>query len=360
MSGWALGRETRVRSVTVLLDGQVAKTGQVGVYRPDVAKECPDVPGSATSGFVLEVPLAGVPDGWYDVAVHIDDESGGKVDLGHPRVFLSQEMRLERQRAVREILVCSRCGSELRGGRKLTCTGCGAKVPLVDGVPIFEGGQATFDPTAMSVSPYGPHALTLIDEFRDGLVLDCGSGYPRVHYANVVQFDLFRYPSTDVVGNALRLPFANGVFDAAISQAVLEHVVDPPRYSSEVYRVLKGGGKVLVDSAFLQPLHAYPHHFFNTTLAGLREVMKAFEMLEEGVGPHQKPWVMLRWVLKSYVAGLGNDRERDALLGMTVAEALDVLIRGQSKWPLDRLSSEAEQELAAGFFFLGRKPYNES
>jgi SAM-dependent methyltransferase len=41
-----------------------------------------------------------------------------------------------------------------------------------------------------------------------------------------------------------RLPFDSGCFDAVVSNAVLEHVSDLPRFVSEVSRVLKPGGVV--------------------------------------------------------------------------------------------------------------------
>ena len=195
-----------------------------------------------------------------------------------------------------------------------------------------------------------------MQEYADGLVLDCGAGYPTQSFANVVQFDMFRFPSTDVAGDALRLPFADSSFDAVISQAVLEHVTDPFAYAREVLRVLKPGGKVLVDAAFMQPVHAYPHHYFNTTLMGLGEVMQPFEVIEEGVAPHQKPWVMLNWVLQRYVAGLSSERDRKAMLKSTVGDILKKLGQGAPQPPFDSLTSQAEQELAAGVYFLGRKP----
>jgi ubiquinone/menaquinone biosynthesis C-methylase UbiE len=45
-----------------------------------------------------------------------------------------------------------------------------------------------------------------------------------------------------MVGNALRLPFEDGSFDAAVCQTVLMHLPDPPKAVSEMSRVLKQGG----------------------------------------------------------------------------------------------------------------------
>ena len=355
LSGWALSHSGPVRSVTAVIDGQLLMTAQPGVLRPDVALAHPDVPRSERSGFLFEVSFTRIPDGWHELSVRCQDESETTIDLGHRRVYLSQEMYLERQRKVRKILACPKCCGVLRENRTLICSDCGQQFPLVDGVPIFEKVQSALHPFKIAVGSYVPRALAIINNFPDGLVLDCGAGYPRQQFANVIQFDIFHYPSTDVVGNALRLPFQDGMFDGVISQAVLEHVADPFQYASELYRVLRPGGLVIVDSAFLQPLHAYPNHFFNTTLGGLRQIMHAFATLEDGVGAHQKPWIMLRWVLTSYLKGIPDEEDRRAVLGMSLGEVLEILEHRESKSPFDPLSTEAEQELAAGVFFYGTK-----
>ena len=47
------------------------------------------------------------------------------------------------------------------------------------------------------------------------------------------------------LSETLRLSFADSVFEAVVSQAVLEHVIDPFQYASELHRVLKGEVKCL-------------------------------------------------------------------------------------------------------------------
>ena len=45
-----------------------------------------------------------------------------------------------------------------------------------------------------------------------------------------------------VVGSILEIPFADGTFDIVVSSEVIEHVPDPFKALSEVYRVLTPGG----------------------------------------------------------------------------------------------------------------------
>ena len=53
-------------------------------------------------------------------------------------------------------------------------------------------------------------------------------------------------PATCVVGDALRLPFAEGSFDRIIASEVLEHIPDDSAAMTEIERVLKPGGTLSV------------------------------------------------------------------------------------------------------------------
>ena len=59
--------------------------------------------------------------------------------------------------------------------------------------------------------------------------------------------------------NAQDLDFADRTFDAVMSMSTFEHIADVPKALSEIHRVLKPGGKVLLS---FEPLWtcAYGHH----------------------------------------------------------------------------------------------------
>lgn len=62
---------------------------------------------------------------------------------------------------------------------------------------------------------------------------------------------LARYAHMNVLtGNfeTMALPFKEGYFDAIISVAVIEHVIDPFHFCERMYHLLKPGGKVIVDT----------------------------------------------------------------------------------------------------------------
>lgn len=212
----------------------------------------------------------------------------------------------------------------------------------------------------MSVSrnPYSRQSIDLVKKYENGLILDDGAGYPleEFHFPNVIQMEIVPYPTTDVIGDGRKLPFKDGSFDAVLSHAVLEHVPDPFAYVSEIFRVLKPGGEVYCDSAFLQPVHAYPSHFFNTTLMALDMLFKDFDRSALGVEPHQMPWVTLRWILRSYANGFTEEHHRERFMRLSVEDILSELENMNNVDFYNNLKPDSIVELACGVNFQGHKP----
>ena len=147
----------------------------------------------------------------------------------------------------------------------------------------------------------------LSDTPTSGLVLDCGSGDRSHPDPRVISFEYSRFQSPDVFGDGHKLPFKSNSFDLVLSQAVCEHLSDPFSAAREIYRVLKPSGRVYVESAFMQPLHAVPYHFFNTTAWGLERLFSEFvvqEITHQGVLAQTLEWFYRLTELRS--KGLGE------------------------------------------------------
>lgn len=167
------------------------------------------------------------------------------------------------------------------------------------------------DTENVSAHEYDQQALELISRHADGLVLDCGAGLRHTDYANVVNYEIVPYDSTDVLGVAEQLPFADSTFDAVLSLNVLEHVKDPFQAAREIMRVLKPGGEVFVVAPFLQPLHGYPHHYYNMTAQGLMNLFEPLQdkrIMQYGA---MHPIFALTWIIDEYAGALeGEIREQ--------------------------------------------------
>ena len=78
------------------------------------------------------------------------------------------------------------------------------------------------------------------------------------------------------------LPFADGTWDAVVSFETLEHVFDPQRILSELHRVTRDGGQLLITVPFVWDEHEVPYDFARYSSFGLRHILEAagFEVLQ--------------------------------------------------------------------------------
>jgi SAM-dependent methyltransferase len=76
------------------------------------------------------------------------------------------------------------------------------------------------------------------------------------------------------VGDAHHLPFAPGSFDLIISTEMLEHTAEPQRIVDEIRRVLRPGGRLLLTTRFIFPLHDVPGDYFRFTNYGLAHLFR--------------------------------------------------------------------------------------
>lgn len=83
------------------------------------------------------------------------------------------------------------------------------------------------------------------------------------------------------------LPFEDGEFDHAVAFQVLEHHKEPNKMVSEMVRVIKPGGYIIITAPFMGGLHEEPHDYQRFTKYGLIELLKrhqcnVIEVKEQG------------------------------------------------------------------------------
>lgn len=202
---------------------------------------------------------------------------------------------------------------------------------------------------------YDSTSLSIIAKFRDGLILDCGSGTRINQYPNVINFDINDEACTDVRGANERLPFVDESFDAVFSLAVLEHVKDPFRCAKEISRVLKKGGILYCVVPLLAPVHAFPNHFYNMTAQGLGNLFADdLTALDTDVPESGLPISILTWFLQSWAGGL-PPKSKAQFLKMRVSDLIKDP-RNYTQLPFVReLSQEKNFELAGTTLLIAEK-----
>lgn len=121
-----------------------------------------------------------------------------------------------------------------------------------------------------------------------------------------VSFDVYPSENTTFVGDGHAMPFRNEVFDLVVVQTVLEHVLDPARVVSEIYRVLKVGGVVYSETPFMQQVHEGAYDFTRFTESGHRWLFRDFHCLDSGA--LRGCGTQLMWSINYFIAGLFRSR----------------------------------------------------
>lgn len=139
--------------------------------------------------------------------------------------------------------------------------------------------------------------ITILEEFDTTLrVLVVGSGVEEGHGMKIfnqyfkntkVNLDVVKYPSVDIVGDGVNLPFLNESFHCVIMQGVIEHVADSKGVADEITRVCLAGGYILITVPWMQSFHADPGDYQRYSVQGLSHLFSQFEVVNAGasIGP---------------------------------------------------------------------------
>lgn len=126
----------------------------------------------------------------------------------------------------------------------------------------------------------------------NGRLLDVGCG--QKPYAYLFDVDDYvgleldtpnnrAYKRADQYYDGTRIPFSDASFNCVLCNQVLEHVFEPKHFLSEMRRVLKPGGRLLLTVPFVWDEHEQPWDYARYTSFGLRHLLEGagFRLLEQ-------------------------------------------------------------------------------
>lgn len=278
--------------------------------------------------------------------------------------------RLRRLEAILPLLRCPEDGGTLTLSvdRQALVSEDGRRWPLVAGRPnLFEGltPDINRDEHVSNRLPDKARALTLA---CSGPVLHLSAGGSAERFPNVIEAEAAVFRNTDVLADAHHLPFVDSCFEAVVAMNAFEHYRDPERAAREILRVLAPGGRVLIRTAFLQPEHEAPWHFYNCTRFGLRNWFRDFEAEELRVSENFHPGHSIAWLASACEVALRttlSEQSADTFTKTSMGDFVSLWRmqedkrggKGLQSWAdLSALPQEVQSGIAAGFEFLGRKP----
>ncbi|NBC35931.1 methyltransferase domain-containing protein [Novosphingobium sp. FSY-8] len=161
---------------------------------------------------------------------------------------------------------------------------------------------------------------------------------------NIVGTDVYASDITTLACDAHHMPSKDGVFDAVVIQAVLEHVLDPALVVHEIFRVLADDGVVYAETPFMQHVHEGAYDFTRFTRSGHRWLFRNFTQIR--AGSLLGPGIMLLWSIRYFLRSLGFGAKLTALI-----TSCFFWIR----FIQSRQNAPQNDDASSGFFFMGTK-----
>lgn len=192
----------------------------------------------------------------------------------------------------------------------------------------------------------------------DKKTLDIGcstSGYAQ-YFPNRVGLDIVKKEGVDIVGDAHQLPFPDETFENILCTEVLEHLHTPQRAVDEMWRVLKVGGKLILTTRFLYPIHDAPHDYFRYTKYGLSHLLSKWgnvEIIEETDTMGTFGVLFQTVALKSKLRG-GKVTKHLFFAAAYIAQRLSWLVTFQSAGSREKPIPESNI-MVSGYYVIAQK-----
>lgn len=295
------------------------------------------------------------------------------------------EIEINSRKKLRSIICCPICYNELLDLNNLYCGYCNRHFKIIGDIPLFvedksllesikqrTGEKQTWKKRLKTKIPIPDERLwtsqakksitsileKINPDLEKSIVVNMGSGtelfFKNIFskFESIVRIGIPHEGEVDAYADAMMLPIKNGSIDLFISSSVIEHLPDPEKAVSELFRTIKPGGYVYAEIPFIGAYHMAPHDYQRYTVSGIEVLFKrhGFVLVEKGIcsGPvtalvllfqhaivEAIPWGSIQYVVRLLLTWI-----------LYPLKYLDKIF-SRTTWA---------EYFACNFFFLGRKP----
>jgi SAM-dependent methyltransferase len=121
-----------------------------------------------------------------------------------------------------------------------------------------------------------PHGAQVLSIGAGGEVNELLQTFAKRNSFRFVSFDIDEARGPDIVGDICTYDFDSTRFDVVVMSEVLEHLHSPQDGLKNIHNILCPGGKLILTTPFILPMHDRPYDYFRFTRYGLAHLLHAF------------------------------------------------------------------------------------
>jgi SAM-dependent methyltransferase len=95
--------------------------------------------------------------------------------------------------------------------------------------------------------------------------------------AHLFSVDVDEARNPDIVADICEAPLPVNTYDFIVMAEVLEHLHAPHKGLENIHSALKPGGKLILTTPFILPIHDRPYDYFRFTKYGLKLLLRSFQ-----------------------------------------------------------------------------------